>query len=188
MKKIILAAFVAVSALSANAQTWIGGEVGFNSSTTKVLGNKVTATQFTVAPEVGYKLNDNIDLAVKVAYGHAAHTDNILGAEIDDFERANAVEVNPYVRYTFAKVGALSFFVDGGVDYTTIHVKNFDKNANSFGVGFNPGLAYGLSEKTTLVAHIGDLSYNHLKWGNLKNDTFNIGLTNAITFGVYFAL
>ena len=30
MKKIILTALVAVASLSANAQVWIGGELGFN--------------------------------------------------------------------------------------------------------------------------------------------------------------
>lgn len=188
MKKLVLSALVAVCTLSASAQSWVGGEVGFNSSTTKLGGAKTTATTFTVAPEVGFTLNDKIDLAVQVGYGHASHNDKILGAEIGDFERANAVEVHPYVRYTYARTGALSFFIDGGLNYATAHVKGFDKNANTFGVGFQPGLAYGLGEKVTLVAHLGDISYNHTKWGNLKNDQFNLGFTNAITFGVYFGL
>ncbi|MBQ4278266.1 MAG: porin family protein [Bacteroidaceae bacterium] len=188
MKKIILSALVAVCTLSASAQTWIGGEVGFNSSTTKIGGVKTTATTFTVAPEVGYTLNDKFDVAVKVAYGHASHNDEILGAQLGDFERANAIEVNPYVRYTFARTGALSFFIDGGLTYATAHVKGLDENANAFGVAFNPGLAYGLSDKVSLVAHIGDASYSHTKWGAIKNDQFNLGLTNAITFGVYFGL
>ena len=92
------------------------------------------------------------------------------------------------MRYTFARTGALSFFIDGGLNFASAHVKGYDKNATAFGVGFQPGLAYGLSEKVTLVAHVGDASYSHTKWDAIKSDQFNLGLTNAITFGVYFGL
>ena len=61
MKKIILAAFVAVASLTANAQWWAGGEVGFNTWKTTSEGHDLgKGHEFTVAPEIGYKLNDKI--------------------------------------------------------------------------------------------------------------------------------
>ena len=62
MKKMIIAAFVAVVSLTASAQIWVGGEVGFN--TWKESNPSLKGNQFTVAPEVGYKLNDKLDVAV----------------------------------------------------------------------------------------------------------------------------
>ena len=38
MKKIVMMAVMAVAALSANAQVWVGGEVGFTSSHVNGLG------------------------------------------------------------------------------------------------------------------------------------------------------
>ena len=71
MKKFILAALVAVVSVSANAQFWAGGSVGFNTSKSSIDGNELSkANNFTLAPEVGYKLNDNWDVAVALEYAH----------------------------------------------------------------------------------------------------------------------
>ncbi|MBO7570357.1 MAG: porin family protein, partial [Bacteroidaceae bacterium] len=61
----ILAALVAVASLSANAQVWVGGEVGFSAGKTTFDGNKAgTGTDFSFLPEIGYTLNDKFDIAV----------------------------------------------------------------------------------------------------------------------------
>ena len=188
MKKLILSALVAISAITANAQVWLGGEVGFTSLSTDAGFGSSTTKNFVIAPEIGYKLNENIDLAVALGYGHYEDTDKVFNVSLERaVEKANAFVISPYVRYSFAKTGNLSFFVDGGLNFATIDVDGVDKNMTVFGLGFKPGLAYALSDKVSLVAHIGDLSYAHSKWGNLKADGFNIGLDNSITFGAYFS-
>lgn len=65
-------------------------------------------------------------------------------------------------------------------------------NINSLGVAINPGVTYAVSPKVSLVAHIGDLSYNAM-WTKAKNadvkvnnGKFNIGIWNAISFGAYY--
>ena len=188
MKKLILSALVAISAITANAQVWVGGEVGFNSSSTDAGMGSVTTKNFVIAPEVGYKVNENVDVAIALGYAHAEDAQKVLNVDLgQEVGKANAFAVNPYVRYSFAKTGNLSFFVDGGLTFATVDVDGFDKNMTVFGVGIKPGLAYGLSDKVSLVAHVGDLSFAHGKWGEVKSDNFNIGLTNAISFGVYFS-
>ena len=61
MKKIMMIAAMMVAAVSANAQVWIGGEVGFNTTTNTVKVNGVstdeTTNNFTIAPEIGYNLH-----------------------------------------------------------------------------------------------------------------------------------
>ncbi len=185
MKKFILAALVAVVSVSANAQVWVGGEVGFTTSKTTVFGDEVAkASNVKVLPEIGYTLNDNWDIATTIGYQHAENTD-ILGF---DCEKANAFVLSPYARYTYAKVGSLKFFVDGGFTYANISEKAVEDKANLWNIGIRPGLAYSLSPKTTIVAHVGDLSYSFVKMGDVKTNAFNLGVTNAITFGVYFGL
>ena len=71
MKKIILSALVAIVSLTANAQFWAGGQVGFNTSKTSIDGNELDkANTFTLIPEIGYNLNDNWDIAVAIGYAH----------------------------------------------------------------------------------------------------------------------
>ena len=69
MKKIILSAIVAVCAISANAQTWAGGSLGFN--VTDFDGASETQMDLTLAPEIGYTLNDNWEVAAALKFGIA---------------------------------------------------------------------------------------------------------------------
>ena len=65
MKKIILTALVAVASLSANAQVWLGGSLGFNYTKQSIKGGSdASMTTFSIAPEIGYSLNDKWDLAL----------------------------------------------------------------------------------------------------------------------------
>ena len=177
MKKIILAALVAIVSVSANAQFWAGGSVGFNTSKTTIDGNELDKTNsFTLAPEVGYKLNDKWDVAVALEYSHES------GKGIDS---QNGFAINPYARYTFAQCGDFSFFADGGFSYGFVHTSGVEDNINAWEIAIKPGISYALSEKVSLVAHVGNLGWSFAKTGDVKVNKFDIEVTNAITFGAY---
>ena len=191
----ILAALVAVASLSANAQVWVGGEVGFSAGKTTNNGTKFgSGADFNLIPEIGYTLNDKFDIAVAIGIAHNnGNGKAYAGTEgydayrmvLDDVNR-NAFTLNPYVRYKFANAGDFTFFVDGGFSYTMIHYSGNDDNANQWGLGFKPGIAYNISDKVSLVAHIGRLDYNFFKQGDIKNNEFNMGVSgNNLTFGAY---
>lgn len=184
MKKFILTAIVAVASVAANAQVWIGGEAGYTTSKTTFDGNKVSSQNgVKVLPEIGYSLNENWDVALAIGLTHGDLSDaNHVTSN------ANSFEFHPYVRYSYAKVGDLKFFLDGGFSYANTHYSGNDDNQNDWKIAINPGLAYSLSPKTTLVAHLGEVSYGFSKQGDLKKNSFNLGVDNAITFGVYFSL
>lgn len=195
MKKMILAALVAVASLSANAQVWVGGEVGFSAGKTTNNGTKFgSGADFNLIPEIGYTLNDKFDIAVAIGIAHnngngkayaGSKGYDAYGMVLDDVNR-NAFTLNPYVRYKFANAGDFTFFVDGGFSYTMIHYSGNDDNANQWGLGFKPGIAYNISDKVSLVAHIGRLDYNFFKQGDIKNNEFNMGVSgNNLTFGAY---
>ena len=195
MKKMILAALVAVASLSANAQVWVGGEVGFSAGKTTNNGTKFgSGADFNLIPEIGYTLNDKFDIAVAIGIAHnngngkayaGSEGYDAYGMVLDDVNR-NAFTLNPYVRYKFANAGDFTFFVDGGFSYTMIHYSGNDDNANQWGLGFKPGIAYNISDKVSLVAHIGRLDYNFFKQGDIKNNEFNMGVSgNNLTFGAY---
>lgn len=198
MKKMILAALVAVASLSANAQVWVGGEVGFNATKTSFDGNKQgAAARFNLLPEIGYSINDKFDIALTIGLSHAnsngdyyegSQNFDVIGGAFDDVNR-NAFTLNPYVRYKFAKTGDFTFFIDGGFSFTRIHYSNnylgAENNANQWALGFKPGISYGLTDKVSLVAHVGDLGYSFYKRGDQKSNSFDMGISNNISFGAY---
>ena len=192
MKKIMMIAVMAVAAISANAQAWIGGNIGFTTNKTSVEGDKIDSnTTFEIAPEVGYNLDENWAVALKVAFSHNNNGAIDFAGETFGVGNTNTFKVNPYVRYTFVKAGSFSAFVDGGVSYATSHVSGMENNVNTFGVGFNPGIAYAISPKVSLVAHLGDLAYQNssLKVGDVKfkNNAFKFDIFNGVSFGAYYA-
>ena len=186
----ILAAFVAVASLTASAQIWVGGEVGFNTwKTTEDGATLGKGNQFVVAPEVGYKLNDKLDVAVLIGFAHAKNANELFNYEIPAFENANGFKLNPYLRYTFAKAGNFSFFADGGFTYALLHPCGDNKSYNAWEIAIKPGIAYALSDKVSIVAHVGNIGYEFVKHGDWKQNEFGLGLDgNDISFGCYVNL
>ncbi|MBR4389180.1 MAG: outer membrane beta-barrel protein [Prevotella sp.] len=172
MKKILMTLTVAVMAISANAQVYVGGGFGVASASVDG-GDDVTTYKF--VPEVGYAFND--EWAAGVAFGWE-------GAS----EGAKTVSVNPYVRWTFVKSGRVSAFVDGSFEYDHIYGNGADIDGISFGL--KPGLAVGLTNHLSFVTHIGFLGYENAKDNNtdIKVDTWGLDLDGRnITFGLYYS-
>lgn len=177
MKKLILTALVAVSALTANAQAWMGGSLGLN---IRDYENPLESqTDIKIAPEIGYSLNDNWDIAVALSYANTKNLNGLKDANLTTYA------IEPYARYTFAKTGITSFFVDGGVGIGASKPKGGD-SVSTFYVGVQPGVKVALSDKVCLVTKLGKLGYTSVE------DTyseFGFGVDNsAINFGLYFAL
>lgn len=189
MKKIMMVAVMAVAALAANAQTWVGGTIGLNTEKTKFESTDLSSgTSFQIAPEIGYNLNEKFAVAVAVSYGHYANkTISLAGQNVNG--TVNAFSIEPYLRYTFVKAGNLSVFCDGVLDYSTMHMRGVDNNLNGVGIAITPGISFAVSPKVSLVAHIGEMSYAHtwfdINNGTITNNTFKVGLTNSISFGAY---
>lgn len=177
MKKIVLTALVAVCALTANAQAWFGGSVGFNMYDNDGKNNE-TETNFEIRPEIGYSLNENWDIAVGL--GFSSWT-NLLGIKDNN---TTEFTISPYARYTFAKSGIASFFVDGGISYGSYKEKHADAQS-TFEIAIRPGIKVALSDKVALVSHIGSFGYKSIED---EYDKFGLNVDNsAIDFGMYFS-
>lgn len=185
MKKIILTAIVAVAAMGAQAQVWVGGSLGFNYDKAKIGGGDVKVTTLSIAPEVGYNLDENWALAIALQESNTS---------MKDGDGVNQFSVNPYVRYTFAKTGNVSFFLDGGFNVgiadgviTNGLPVESDDDATTWGIGVRPGVKFACNKKISLVAILGGLGYQHTKCGALKEDQFGFNAdNNALKFGIYY--
>lgn len=153
MKKIFMVAVLMIATVSASAQVWMGGELGFN----KMKDHDAT---FTILPTVGYQISDNWDVALKVGYAK---------------RNVGTFTVAPFARYTFAHLDAVSFFVDGGLDF------EFMDGGNDMWVGLRPGVKFAASDKISFVAQLGSLGYQK------SNKSFGLNINNsALSFGMYW--
>lgn len=184
MKKLLIAAFIAMTAMAANAQSWIGGSLGIDFTTPK--GGE-TVTSISICPEYGYSINDKWDIAVALEEEVSF---------IGDYD-VNVLTIEPYARYTFAKAGIASFFVDGGVgfgcEYTNYEGEMLDNTAWGFSIGFKPGVKLSVTDNLSLVAKLGFLGYKRFEASDeyldaSSYDSFGLNVDgNALSFGVYWS-
>lgn len=138
MKKLVLTlAIVFAGVMSMNAQgLWIGGGAG-----AKV---EKGFTMFEVAPEIGYVINDQFQVALGADYtfAHAGANVNILYLE-------------PYVRYVGGTIGKkFSLFVDLCGDFGLI-------DGGGYAVLLRPGVAWQATDNFTAAFRLGYAGYDH---------------------------
>lgn len=205
MKKYLLTvAVAALVAVSANAQVWVGGEFGFTFNHEN--GSNVTEKTFDIKPTVGYNLSDNLAVAIELGFSHLSNPSTAIEVPNQGGSTTNVTNtwsIKPFARYTFLKAGSFSAFVDGGLNFATTHYRGYKKNGSTFGAFVKPGIAYNVSEKVSLVAHLGDgLYFNHTGMASYEGDTgatpkygaqvgghsnaWGLKLINSISFGAYY--
>lgn len=175
MKKIILSAIVALSALAADAQVWAGGSISFGVKDYDATDK--SQISYEISPEIGYSLNEKWDVAIALS---ADITNNVLGVADKDL---TIYSINPYARYTFATTGIASFFVEGGFTFGSAKESHSDAKT-SFSIGVRPGVKIALSDKVSLVSKLGFLEYETVK-DTYNNFGFSFDNTD-ISLGVYY--
>ena len=181
MKKIFAVALVAMMTMTVNAQVYVGGGVGFQTSSYD--GN--SETYFTIIPEIGYNLNEDWAVGMTIGYGEAKTKMNVAGVKVTD--KVKTFQIAPYARYTFVKFDKVNLFVDGTVAYK--HENYAGVKTNTFGIGLKPGVAVNLNDKLSFVAHVGFLGYENekVKGDDKSANSFGLGLDGSnLSFGVYY--
>lgn len=145
MKKIMVSLVLVLVAISASAQTYVGGTFGFTS--TDIKDQDKSLTQFTLAPEIGYNLDDSWAIGIGIGYSYAKQ-------EIS----TNTISVSPYVRYTVAKFGICSFFVDGEITFASSKPEKMDA-LSGWSLGFKPGVRFDITKNIFATASLGFFGY-----------------------------
>lgn len=146
MKKLLLSIVALLATVAASAQVYVGGEVGLWRNF------EDNHTSFTIAPQIGYNINEKWAVGLDFAYAH----------EYYDGIKVDAAGVAPYARYTVAKAGPVSFLLDGGVGFLTYKykVEDYDSDSyNSWQIGISPGIKVSLTKKVDFIASLGFLGY-----------------------------
>ena len=155
-----------------------GGRLGFNIIDRDAAPE--SQMDLTIAPEVGYTLNENWDVAAALRF----ETSNNINGTKD--RKSTTFAIEPYARYTFAETGIAKFFVDGYFNYGKTTEKfpvGADVKTDVFGIGIRPGVKVALSDDVCIVSTLGNLGYKNIK--DVRNE-FGFNVDNAINFGIYF--
>lgn len=203
MKKILMTIAAAFAAVSMNAQMYVGGSLGFNTSSDKTDQTKeITRNSFSIAPEFGMALDETMGVGILVNFGTSTNKTEYVGtaAGTPSVESTvTAINLKPYLRYQFLKYGKANVFVDGGVNFGVESQKDM-KAAMDFGLFVTPGIAYNINETWSIVAKLNDVfRFGYHKDAvadvagapdaptsldaRVSSGGFNLG---GLTFGVYY--
>ena len=185
MKKIMMTLAALAVAATMNAQVYVGGTVGFKS----VSHDGESASAFTIAPELGYNLDENLAVGIALGYSSTDMTIDAAGNVTKLAKSVNTFSINPYVRYTFVKLDKVNFFADGIVSYSSRG--NSDRKVNTFGLGVQPGVAVNLNDNVSFVAKLGQIGYSSSKGDEdgakaINTIDFSLSSLAALNFGLYF--
>lgn len=186
-------ALLAGVAFTSQAQTdkgdfILGGNVSFNSIKSDASGAN-SAYDFTILPNVGYFVSDNIAIGTGIGY-QASRLD-----EASEFGKTEAFVIAPFGRYYTPVSNNFKFFGQLSVPMAFGNVKAIDENldtgsktgsSTAIGVALSPGFAYFPSNNIGLEFSINGLSYvNYSVEDGDGNDIKGAGF-DSFSFGADF--
>ena len=204
--KVFLIAFCSFAFISLNAQVFVGGSAGFNTSNNKLEGSTAresSSYNLNLRPNAGKFLSE------KLAIGLALDI-SLTGSKTDlnteTITKSSGIGVNPFLRYYAIKWNKFSVFGQGniGVEFSNSSVKSGGTTSDgpkqtSTYLDIFPGLAYDISEKLSLETSLNILSFGYSyvtsKQGTFKDrgSNFHVGAglsnivsLNAITIGAIY--
>lgn len=150
MKKLFLTLALAfVGIFGANAQVWVGGGLGAS-----IQKNQ---TSLSIAPEVGYAINNQWQVALGAGYGFNQTKVDVLGETITT--NTNTLALQPYVRYVATTIGKFSLFFDLCGDFGLLD------DARDYAVTLQPGIAWMATDHWTAAFRFGKVGYDHNFYG-----------------------
>ncbi|MDR2963950.1 MAG: porin family protein [Bacteroidales bacterium] len=205
MKK-VLATVAAICALAtvSNAQFWVGGNVGFESSTDSKKNSDYSVktdaeSQFTFSPKVGYDFNEKMCVGLGLSIGTSGDKDfdgtkdnNVVGKTTQ-----TNFGIAPFFRYYFAEFGDFKVygeaalgvnFGSGKIESTPVGGSTTILKSGSTAIGLNvhPAIQYNLSDKISLHAGINifNLGFNMQTYTPDKNASENKTRSTDFEIGV----
>jgi hypothetical protein len=190
-----------------NAQFILGGNIGFNSSTTTdERGGDETefkTTTINVIPRLGYAFGDNwagLDVGIMNIKEEASGI-------LDNENTANLISITPFFRHIQKPTDNFGIWIEAQAGAAFGKSQNNgedDEKISAFGVGIRPGVIFFIGEHLSFEASFGRLGFNQTTLtdandSDIKETTSEFGLSlnnngigisplgvisNGFTFGV----
>ena len=160
-------ALVVATFVSANAQFYAGGSLGFESNSELNPKSSVWAN-----PEIGYYINPKFDVGLE--FGFATEKQQ------NDMETSYWIFL-PYARYSFYQLGRFEVLVKGSAGF--VHADNFTGKSTNYRMNVSPILAYNLTDKIVLFTQLNFMSFTFVLTDPEFGDTshhFRFGASNSL--------
>jgi len=211
MKHFCLLILLALSTLAAHAQKnsfYVGGQAGFNSTSTDVENNGTTTTtsksnNYSFSPEVGTFLTNQVQLGVGFTFSGSRQETPITLNNPGLTTTINRYGGTIYSRYFFGEgtfrpfIGLNASVLPGNSATEYLGGGTIRANTLDLGANLNAGFGYGLTKRVTLVGSFGTFGFQRTtskqEGNNIKTTTNNFGLNantlgNLFNVGLYFTL
>jgi outer membrane protein len=194
MKKLILALAVVAISAQAFSQMFVGGSFGVSFDKHKDETYDISkSTEFSLAPKVGYYLDDKLAFGAHLAF-ETGSTTYFNGDADDSKSSSNLITLAPFVRYHFMELGNLSIFAEptlslgfGGEKTEVGGNTTRDADVSRFGLYVVPAMAYKVNDKIDIEAFFGYFGYMSRteKEGDNKDtyNSFGLNLTSGLSLG-----
>ncbi|WP_299521603.1 outer membrane beta-barrel protein [Winogradskyella sp.] len=156
---------------------------------------------FSLAPKIGYAIDDNLILGLGLGYGYSKFESTPFSNQLNatNESTSNSFSFFPYVKKFFPVGKKLAFHAQGEVRFTFGNTSfengddiERDTDSNAIFIGFRPGFNYEITNNILIHANFGSLGYTRFK-NEGENDfeqesesfRFDLG-TSTLQFG--FAL
>lgn len=195
---LVLALFICPNFLFAQKGAIIvGGSLGWssNGSTVEYVPNASlkgnSSSSFTLAPGVIYMFGDKMGVGLSLGYSTESSKSYSYGAGnsfIDriDYASMGKFTITPSFRYLFANFDKITLYGDlmipisfgSGNDYRDVITNSgavtttpkYKDSSNGFGIVFQPGIAYSLTNKITLFASVFHMNFYSSESVENEND------------------
>jgi len=192
MKKFFITLAFVAAACFAQAQFFIGGNIGYisNGGTGEQKQGKETTsinlpktTSFTIAPSVGFMFKENMGVGLDIAYTSDKYK---YETKLTSYTRKQSgFEFAPYFRFVFGDFSPVKLYVDGRINYGSGSVKitrvdeedvtrNYDGDKyTTFGIAVVPGIQYNITDNISVNAKVNLLSLGYVSTKYITNDVDN---------------
>lgn len=190
MKKALLFFAVVAFAFTANAQFFVGGNLGLHRDASgaaydgKTYGAKDVNFDFTFAPKVGYQINDAFQVGAKFlwnrfdALSYSALLTDDYKVDYKDNHYINMFGFGIFARYNVYNTGSLTVFCEADLSMlfgtwknsrTYVDGEGADATVDgakttTFGVGITPGLNYAFNEHFSMDLYLDLLGISYSKY------------------------
>ena len=184
--------FLMLYGFTANAQVYVGGTFGF---TSRKDVNGVSKSNFTIVPEVGFRLNEKFSIGMNLGYRKRGVTDD--GSFSYTCDKYVSFGIAPYIRYNLYQYSKIRVFTDGVASLWHVKYKGLqnagaetgnDIDGNRYTIGIRPGIAFDATDHFSFLAKIGWIGYSSTKMDGYKaTNTWNINAdTDNLAIGFLY--
>lgn len=161
-RKITLLTLLLCIAVCAQAQIYVGGNIGITTSSSD------SRVGVVIAPEVGYNINPNFTVGGTLSYRSLQ----------------NSFGLTPYLR------GYLCNIQDRFRIFLSLQAPlRFAFDYQSYGAYLRPGVSFRIGDGVWMMAHIGALGYSYTRSGGVGSGGWSAQLnSNTINIGFCFGL